>query len=70
MKVKDLIAILEEGGGENEVMLNGYEGGYTAIITPKIAHVKLIEEKKQYWWWGEYEDDENGKMVMVLSRYK
>ncbi len=64
MKIKDLIAKLQELDQELLVVVDGYEGGVTEQIT--IRKVKIDLNVNQEWYYGEHEESQNGKVAAIL----
>ena len=67
MKVLELTNLLLHLDPDMIVVINGYEGGLTEIIS---AEEKRVNGKNKEWWLGEYKettlDDINGKKVLRL----
>jgi len=52
MKVKELLKILQKENPETLVLVDGYEGDYTA---PRNTHQFYVREQEAEWYYGEYE---------------
>jgi hypothetical protein len=53
MQVKELIKLLSEYPENLDVVLQGYEGGYTENLSVQTIVVKLNHNKE--WYYGEHE---------------
>jgi len=61
MKVKDLMELLDDHDPEMEVMVDGYEGGFSKLEEVVITTVKEVTHRN--WWYGEY--DEGNKLKIL-----
>ena len=67
MKVLELTNLLLHLDPDMIVVISGYEGGLTEIVS---AEEKRVNGKNREWWLGEYKettlDDSDGKKVLRL----
>lgn len=54
MKVKELIEKLNTLDPEMLVLVDGYEGGYAALVAADL--IKVSGPYERPWYYGEYED--------------
>ena len=68
MTVEELIEKLAKFPPEMEVVVNGYEGGYTKLT--EIEELKITNEPvNNAWYFGSYDEDDNGVAVILIPRY-
>ena len=70
MKVWELINLLTRLDPDMIVVISGYEGGLTEIVS---IEEKMVNGKNREWWLGEYKettlDDRNGlKTLRLIGR--
>lgn len=68
MKVKELIALLQQQDPEARVVVQGYEGGYNDAATPEPIRLKLNVHPKEDWYYGPHDEDRKGRCEAVLIK--
>jgi hypothetical protein len=70
MKAKELIEVLEKLDPETLVLVDGYEGGYTALES--FREIEVGEPMDRAWYYGEYDNYKEGELfkykAILLSR--
>jgi hypothetical protein len=66
MTVKNLIDHLTHLQPDMQVLVDGYESGYTRVKAPFTINVSLVSDTD--WWDGEYEKSTEGEQVLILPR--
>lgn len=65
MKVKDLILALQKLDPEMLVLVDGYEGGYTAPSA--TDQIEVCGPFDRAWYYGEYDDCEGGESAKTKA---